>query len=191
MVKHGRTMCITMRHVIFLMWMVRLTRFWQLFLLDFIVCCVGKPWGLPTCWCAIGVPRVGTWDASHHLCKKYRLTNGFAHDAFNWPRYLFLSFDSKKSFQFFPNACFTFCWGIWGLAIRWLMMGLTFALDLFIHGGFHIKDFLCCYLVHRDFSPKNSMVIWVDVLFWVSCYLIYVYVNNNCVRANVVVHDNR
>jgi hypothetical protein len=59
-----------------------------------------------------------------------------------------------------------------------------------IHGEFHIKDFLCCYLAQRDFSPKNNMVIWVDVLFWVSCYLIFVCVNKNCERANVVVHDN-
>jgi hypothetical protein len=31
----------------------------------------------------LGVPKAGTWDASHHLYKKYQLTNGFAHGAFN------------------------------------------------------------------------------------------------------------
>ncbi len=71
MVKHGKTMCITMHHVIFLMWMVKLTLLWQFFLLDFVICCVGKPWGLPLRWFVIGVPRGSTWDASRHLCKKY------------------------------------------------------------------------------------------------------------------------
>jgi hypothetical protein len=98
MVRHGRTMCVTMQHVIFLMWMVKLTLLWQLILLDFIICCVGKPRGLPLCWFVIGVPRGSTWDALGHLCKKYWLTNGFAHNAFNWLRYLFLWLDSNGSF---------------------------------------------------------------------------------------------
>jgi hypothetical protein len=40
MVKHGKTMCVIVHYVF--MWMVILTLFWQLFLLDFVVCCVGK-----------------------------------------------------------------------------------------------------------------------------------------------------
>jgi hypothetical protein len=39
MVKHGRTMCEIVHHVIFVMLMVKLTPFWLLYLLAFGICC--------------------------------------------------------------------------------------------------------------------------------------------------------
>jgi len=50
MVKHGRTMCIIVRHVIFQMCMAKLTHLWSLYMLVYGVCCVGSPQELPLCW---------------------------------------------------------------------------------------------------------------------------------------------
>jgi hypothetical protein len=132
MVRHEKTMCVIMCHVIFLMWMVQLTFFWRLFLPNFVICCVGKPQGLPPCWFVISVPRVGTWDASCHLCRKYQLTNGFSHNAFSWPRYLFLWLNSKGFFSFLPMHVSHLAKELKGIIVRWLMMGFTFAFNLLV-----------------------------------------------------------
>jgi hypothetical protein len=42
MVKHEKTMCTIMHHVIFPMWMAKLTHHWSWFLSTCNVCCVGK-----------------------------------------------------------------------------------------------------------------------------------------------------
>ncbi len=65
MVKHVRIMCVIVHCVIFPMWMTKLTHLQQLFLLDFIVFCVGNVLGLPLC--VIIVQGVVIWDALHHL----------------------------------------------------------------------------------------------------------------------------
>jgi len=61
MVKHGRTMCIIVHHVIFLMWMAKLTHLWLLYMFIYNVCCVGSPQELPQCWFVFGVQEDGTW----------------------------------------------------------------------------------------------------------------------------------
>jgi len=60
MVKHGRTMCVILCHVIFLMWMVKLMHPWLLYMLFYGVCCVGNPHELPLCYFVIGVQE-HTW----------------------------------------------------------------------------------------------------------------------------------
>jgi hypothetical protein len=57
MVRHGRTMCIIMHHVIFPMWMAKLTHLWPLYLLVYNVCCVGSPQELPLCWFVTSVQK--------------------------------------------------------------------------------------------------------------------------------------
>jgi hypothetical protein len=57
MVRHGKTMCVIVCHVIFPMWMARLTNPWSLYLLVYGVCYVGTPHELPLCWFVIGVKR--------------------------------------------------------------------------------------------------------------------------------------
>ncbi len=79
--KHGRIMCVISRYVIFPMWMAKLTHLLQLFLLDFIVCCVGNLLGLPLCWCVIDVQKVSIWDALDHIWRKNQSKNGFAFNA--------------------------------------------------------------------------------------------------------------
>jgi hypothetical protein len=69
MVKHGRIMCVIVHCVTFPMWMAKLTHLWKLFMLNFIVCCVGMLYY--SCWCVINVQGVGIWDASHHLWTRY------------------------------------------------------------------------------------------------------------------------
>jgi hypothetical protein len=88
MVRHWRitSMC----SVIFLMWMVKLTFIWLLFLPNFVVCWVGKPQGLPPCWFVINVHKIGRWSIWHHHCKKFWSTNDFVFSAPNKPRFLFL-----------------------------------------------------------------------------------------------------
>jgi len=83
MVKHGRTMCIIVRHIIFPMWMTKLTHPWPLYLLVYGVCCVGNLHELPLCWFVNGVQKDGTWHVSHHPWTKYKLANGFALSAPN------------------------------------------------------------------------------------------------------------
>jgi len=61
MVRHGKTMCIIVRHIIFPMWMTKLTHPWPLYLLVYGVCCVGSPHELPLCWFVISVQKDGTW----------------------------------------------------------------------------------------------------------------------------------
>jgi hypothetical protein len=61
MVKHGKTMCVIVRHVIFLMWMARLTDLWPLYLLVYGVCCMGNPYKLLVCWFVTNVQKDGTW----------------------------------------------------------------------------------------------------------------------------------
>jgi hypothetical protein len=47
MVRHGKTMCVIVHHIIFPMWMTKLTHPWPLYLLVYGVCCVGSPHELP------------------------------------------------------------------------------------------------------------------------------------------------
>jgi hypothetical protein len=61
MVRHGRTMCVIMHHVIFPMWMARLTHPWLLYLLVYGVCCVGGRQKLPLRWFVTDVQEDGTW----------------------------------------------------------------------------------------------------------------------------------
>jgi hypothetical protein len=42
-VRHGRTMCVIVRHVIFTTWMAKLIHPWLLYLLVYGLCCVGSP----------------------------------------------------------------------------------------------------------------------------------------------------
>jgi hypothetical protein len=50
----------------FCMLMAKLTHIWRLFLLYYVVYCVGSLLELPLCWFVIGVPKVGIWNAIHH-----------------------------------------------------------------------------------------------------------------------------
>jgi hypothetical protein len=61
MVKHGKTMCLILCHVIFLMWMAKLTHLGPLYMLVYGVCCVGSPHELTLRWFVISVQEDGTW----------------------------------------------------------------------------------------------------------------------------------
>ncbi len=58
MVRLGNTTCVTTHCAIFLMWMVKLTHHWQLFLPDHVVCCADNLQGLPLCWFVVDVPKL-------------------------------------------------------------------------------------------------------------------------------------
>jgi hypothetical protein len=77
MVRLGNTTDVTAHCAIFLMWMVKLTHHWQLFLRDHVVCFADNLQGLPLCWLVIDVPKVGTWDFLCHDWKKHWLEYGF------------------------------------------------------------------------------------------------------------------
>jgi len=62
MVRHGGNMCIIVCHVIFPMWMAKLTHPWLLYMLIYNVCYVGNPQELPLCWFVTGVQKDGTWN---------------------------------------------------------------------------------------------------------------------------------
>jgi hypothetical protein len=61
MVRHGKTMCVIMHHVVFPMWMAILTHPWSLYMLVYNICCVSGPHELPLCWFVISVQEDGTW----------------------------------------------------------------------------------------------------------------------------------
>lgn len=130
MVKHGVVTSIIVCHIIFYIMMANLTCFWWLFLLNYLVCCLGSLWRLPLCWFVIDVLKVSIWDVLCHCWKKCRLENGFARSALCRPRYLFLWLN--RDILSFSPWWFTFSLGFEGIVIKQLTMGLTFALDLFI-----------------------------------------------------------
>jgi len=63
-VKHGRVTCIIVHHIIFLLWMAKMSHPWWLPLHDFFVCCVNNLRELLLCWFVINVLEVGIWDVS-------------------------------------------------------------------------------------------------------------------------------
>jgi hypothetical protein len=64
MVRHVRIIRVIVCCVIVPMRVTKWTHLWQLFLLDFVVFCVGNLLELPLC--VIGVLGVVKWDVLHH-----------------------------------------------------------------------------------------------------------------------------
>jgi hypothetical protein len=114
MVRHRRTMCIIVCHVIFPMWMVRLIHLRPLYLLVYDVWCVGSPQELPLCWFVIGVQKDGTWHVWHHRSTKCWLANGFV---FSAPNKCGSHNYIVKLVKNFSLWCFTFGWGFEGFNI--------------------------------------------------------------------------
>jgi len=63
-VRHGRITYIIMHHIIFLMWMAKISHPWWLSLHVFLKCCVSNLGELLLCWFVINVLEVGIWDIS-------------------------------------------------------------------------------------------------------------------------------
>ncbi len=166
MVKHGRIMCVIVRCVIFPMWMAKLIHLWQLFMPNFVVCCVGNLHGLLSFWCVINVQGINIQDTLHRPWTRYRSRNGFVLYAFNKPKTLFLQLDSQKYLWIFSKVIHIWL-SIWGTTIKQLTMGFTFAptlliLALYNQGGhfwrnFQIKLIYYC-MVQDDLTPNRGMV---------------------------------
>ncbi len=127
MVRHGTIMCVIVHHAIFSMWMAKSTHLWQIFLLNFVVCCVGSLLGLPLCWCVIGVQRVGIWD----VLNKISIGKWFCLLYVHLSRPRLLRSECKISLSIYFMVIHI--WSkIWRIVIRQLTMGLPFASNLLV-----------------------------------------------------------